>query len=238
MASTLKEDSDTSSSSASITALSASADSELRVPCFCEENVWRLAYRKLHSAASAGNSQAASSKYFAVFISNPSKCVCFFHQLANPNPLTPVFWDYHVLLFEQQQQRQSANHTTLVWDIDSYLPYPCPLADYLDNAFPALPTNQERDDGGLVAHELEQIAPCFRVVPAETFLTHFSCDRSHMWDATKKKWRAPPPTYPAILPNGNQENNLMTYINMTTNQNDAIYGSVLNRQQLEARFLQ
>ena len=86
--------------SASTTAMAPVKDVELRVPCYCEENVWRLAYRKWKQ-------QADSKKYYAVFVSTPSKCVCFFHQKASGNPLKPVFWDYHVLLFEYDATTQT-----------------------------------------------------------------------------------------------------------------------------------
>ncbi|CAB9525709.1 terminal glutamine amidohydrolase [Seminavis robusta] len=225
--------------SAEATALSASSDQELRVPCYCEENVWRLAYRKLQQSQAAKTEQA----YFAVFVSNPSKCVCFFRQKANSNPLKPIFWDYHVLLLEQQKNSTTGGES-LIWDIDSYLSYPCPLAHYLDRAFPG-PQQFDKED-------LAKIAPYFRVVPVETFLRYFSSDRSHMWDAVKQQWMATPPTYRCIQGASHKakaanddddksqnkaSSNLMTYMDMTQKLDDPIFGSVLTRQELEERFL-
>ena len=240
--------SSSSSASATSTALTANDDRDLRVPCFCEENVWRLAYRKLHSApmsdASSSHAQSkgeSKSQYFVVFVSNPSKCVCYFQQRANPDPLTPVFWDYHVLLFEQRpSQEKNDDQATLVWDVDSYLSYPCPLVEYLDESFPSNDNDHEmsRNNGHERQRQLERILPCFRVVPAEIFLEKFSSDRSHMWDAVKKEWRATPPVYDAIMPRGIKKSNLAVYINMTSHQNDEIFGSVLNQEQLRERFLQ
>lgn len=236
-----------SSTSAQKTALTANDDRDLRVPCFCEENVWRLAYRKLYSVpisdTSSSHAQSKverSSQYFVVFVSNPSKCVCFFQQRANPDPLTPVFWDYHVLLFEQRQRQKNSNDqaTTLVWDLDSYLPYPCPLGEYLEESFPSIDDDNHDMSRNRRQSQLERILPCFRIVPAEIFLEKFASDRSHMWDAMKKKWSATPPTYEPIMPTGIKKSNLAAYINMTSHQDDEVFGSVLSQEQLKERFLQ
>lgn len=111
---------------ASKTALEAENDTDLRVPCYCEENVWRLAYRIIHRKPK----QERELQYHVVFVSNPAKCVPMFQQLANEDPLDPCFWDYHVILFHTSQQE------TIVLDIDSHLPYKIPLKDYLENVFP------------------------------------------------------------------------------------------------------
>jgi hypothetical protein len=108
------------------TAVEAKNEYDLRVPCFCEENVYRLAYRLIHKETNQEGVQ-----YHVVFVSNPKKCVPMFQQLAVENPLEPCFWDYHVILF------QSKNNTTEVLDIDSHLPCRIPLKDYLENVFPA-----------------------------------------------------------------------------------------------------
>jgi protein N-terminal glutamine amidohydrolase len=210
--------------SAAATALSAATDQELRVPCYCEENVWRLAYRKTQQQA------GTTIQYYVVFVSNPSQSVCFFYQRANADPMTPVFWDYHVLLFEHDTTANMVN----VLDVDSYLPCPCPLAEYLQQAFP--------DSTELDPEQLAQISPIFRVVPAQKFLSHFASDRSHMWDAEKRQWRAIPPTYQCIqgAPTNTDGkyngSNLMTYVDMKQNLENPKFGYVLNRQQLEERF--
>lgn len=243
----VSEGSNETSNTAAATALAASGDLDLRVPCFCEENVWRLAHRKLHSSPSSHSNSTTKlststsqsplpddeSRYFVAFVSNPSKCVCFFHQRANPDPTTAIFWDYHVLLLEQLRP-QHDDASTVVWDMDSYLPFPCPLDEYLDHAFP---DEQDDDDQEEEASGRAQILPLFRVIPAEIFLKHFSSDRSHMWDAKKKKWNATPPAYPCILAAGETKSNLMTYVDITSKVNSGMHGSVLNREELEKRFL-
>ena len=206
------------------TALSAASDQALRVPCYCEENVWRLVHRRQHL-------QHDLIKHdYVVFVSNPSKSVCFFHQRANSDPSTPVFWDYHVILLSHD----TTNNMVNVMDMDSYLPYPCSLSEYLEQTFPnGRELNQEH---------LERIAPYFRLVSADNFLRHFSSDRSHMWDATRKRWRATPPTYRCIQgsPINRDEKssttNLMTYVDMQQSLSDPVFGTVLTRQQLEEKY--
>lgn len=118
--------------SASSTAL-VGTDQSLRVPCFCEENVWRLAYRKIRDE---------SQEFYVTFVTNPEKCVPMFHQLASDDPMKPCYWDYHVILLGVSKK----SGKTQVFDIDSHLIYPCDLKDYLLQVFP--PNNALR--------------PCFR----------------------------------------------------------------------------
>lgn len=184
--------------SAKATALEPIPDHHLRVPCYCEENVWRLAYRKVNQQIHADGKRA---RYYVAFVSNPSKCVCYFHQRASESPSRPVFWDYHVILLEHststsEEEREEGKEEVLVYDIDSRLPYPSPISDYLDACFPDLsdPRNAQHKE------QLSRMAPRFRVVEAETFLNCFASNRSHMWDDEKQAWSAPPPLYDCIQP--------------------------------------
>ena len=164
------------------TAIDAPSDRSLRVPCFCEENIWRLAYRHLYGGGSSSNSgtdissssssSSPSSCWYVVFVSNPIGCVPMMQQLAavtssglnDTQKNQPVFWDYHVILVERRRSRRVAannNATTAevtteehrtssswttkpisspsfssyVWDIDSLLPCPCPIEEYLESSF-------------------------------------------------------------------------------------------------------
>ena len=72
------------SSEAAKSALEATSDSSLRVPCYCEENVWRLAYRKVYQQ------QQTRGTYHVAFVSNPKGCVPMYEQLAADNKRTPV----------------------------------------------------------------------------------------------------------------------------------------------------
>jgi hypothetical protein len=120
---------DTIVKSAAETALQACSDDALRSPCYCEENVWRLAHRKMHSSNNDNN----KIHYYAVFVSNPEKCVPMFYQLAETNSKKACFWDYHVILISKGTAGEEG---TLVHDMDSHLPYPCPLSKYLQRSFP------------------------------------------------------------------------------------------------------
>lgn len=119
---------------AATTALGVANDSDLRVPCYCEENVWRLAYRMLH-----GEQKQEDLQYHVVFVSNPQKCCLFLYQRCNDDPFDPCFWDYHVILLCTK-----SNDVTMVQDIDSHLPYKISLKDYLKHVFPTLPEDAKR----------------------------------------------------------------------------------------------
>lgn len=166
--------------SAAETALSADVtDHQLRCAYYCEENVWRLAFRKLHQPQ--GNED-----YFVAFISNLRNRVPMFHQRASPSPTdTPCFWDYHVILIGVSKE-SIVRHDAVVYDVDTTLPaYPTPLLDYLNATF---------------SKELPWFyAPHFRLISAGTFLHYFASDRSHMFNPKTHEWNAPPPSYRCIL---------------------------------------
>ncbi len=71
------------STEAAKSALQATSDESLRVPCYCEENVWRLAYRK-------SRLQRSGEAYYVAFVSNPKGCVPMFEQLAAEDRDQPV----------------------------------------------------------------------------------------------------------------------------------------------------
>ena len=155
---------------AQTSALQVDDDRELRVACFCEENVWRLAYRKTTTHRHQTNNNSLTETYFVVFISNPRKCVPMFHQVAAQQRSSeedddsseessssknhpPVFWDYHVILLAESSSSSSSsslNHHTVIYDMDSDLPYPCPIKDYLGRSFAG------------VEHFRDEFKPMFR----------------------------------------------------------------------------
>jgi hypothetical protein len=191
------------------TALQANSVQEIRVACFCEENVWRLAYRKRH--------QEPENRYFVVFISNPMKDVPMFQQVASGNLDSACYWDYHAILLSLTLPEEKV----IVWDVDSRLPCPCPLSEYLEQSFPY-------DDS-------EPFAPLFRLIPASSFLTNFSSDRMHMYDAETLTWSAPPPSYDCILSgpsNLNMHLDFTTQRSSTPTTDDGRYGKVLDLQEL------
>lgn len=247
---------------ASTTALAAVNDEGLRCPCYCEENVWRLTYRKLYGTTTLFPSKDPDSKeekehkdndtpekhgkqihtqqkdnkdeneYYVLFVSNDQKSCPFLYQKAKENPYEPCFWDYHVLLMSvsirSSTDKSIAKHSTAayIWDIDSYLPYPCPLQQYLNATFHyKLQFIQEPYRSTYL--------PKFRVIPAKLYLHYFYSDRRHMYNADTNTWHAPPPTYDCIMngydhfisnqksENHNMDNEASIHAN-TSNLNDYI----------------
>lgn len=198
--------------SAARTAIEALCDKDLRVPYFCEENVWRLCYRKMR--------EQPESHFFAVFISNGKQCVPMFHQIAASDPEKPCCWDYHVILLGM-----SPNKEIYVYDVDSLLPYPTLLRNYIDLSF-------INDDKPSHSH----FAPMFRVVPGKVLIREFSSDRSHMFHAKTSSWNAPPPPYDCINMNKDKPSTFHLFRDFSTQgarkQGPSKYGVMLTKQQL------
>lgn len=151
-----------------------------------------------------------------LFYSNQLKNVPMFQQKAGASGDVSVCWDYHVILLCFREGEGQA----VVYDIDSLLPYPCPLGEYLTHSFP---------------YEWPfPFGPLFRVVPLDTFLGHFSSDRSHMRD-NSGNFRQPPPPY-APIAGGENPNNLQEYLRcdqaamQASNDPNSPYGRLLTKQ--------
>jgi protein N-terminal glutamine amidohydrolase len=236
------------------TALQCARDHDLRVAYYCEENVWRLAYRKRHHHHDSPNDD--DRRFWVVFISNAIKNVPMFQQRASSDredAKKSVCWDYHVILISKSNNTSSGSHhhhhhhhdaddddddnlesdedMMMVYDIDSRIvPYPCPLHQYIQESFP---------------YEWpEPYNPMFRVIPADLFLSHFSSDRSHMLNRQTGEWTAPPPPYAPIVGNAsNSSNNLQHYLNfvgrpqrttMEMQHEEAALGQILSKTQFAA----
>jgi hypothetical protein len=209
------EDEAVHAQTAAITALQATNDQDLRVPYYCEENVWRLTYRKVR--------EQPEDHFFVVIISNSIKSVPMFQQRANSDPSTALCWDYHVILLCARTSQQDV----VVYDIDTILPYHSPLQDYLRHSFP---------------YEWPYpYAPMFRLVPAKLYLRCFASDRMHMFNAEEQKWNAPCPSYDCINIREGQKNNLERYLDFTQRSlkdnkseqtNEAAFGTMLTLKQL------
>jgi len=243
-------------SAAESTALSAESDADLRVPYFCEENVWRLAYRKLaqqqqQQKEQQQEEQQTQYEYLAAFVSNPDKAVPMFFQRAAAaaddedvrRNCSYVCWDYHVILLRMRRRRRrrrrgqqlrigdaksrDSDHAGEdaddddeeveeidVLDIDTLLPYPCPLQEYLERSFPHCFYGNNGDDD---ADDTRRHWPQFRVVPARSYLRHFSSDRMHMFDREKGRWRVQElPPYPCILTAGGESNLMSGYLDFSS----------------------
>ncbi|XP_050230253.1 protein N-terminal glutamine amidohydrolase [Mercurialis annua] len=196
-------------------------------PYFCEENVYLLC-KKLSQ-----NGIAEEADLFVAFISNEKKQVPLWHQKASKRADGIILWDYHVICIQRKRDGESRY---LVWDLDSSLPFPSPLATYVSETIQ--PDFQLFSD----------YKRLFRIVHAPLFLHHFASDRRHMKDSAGN-WIAQPPAYaPIVAKDGNVHNlneyneihasNEMTDIGM-----DSInlvftekYGVVISENQLEDFF--
>ncbi|XP_012673954.1 protein N-terminal glutamine amidohydrolase isoform X2 [Clupea harengus] len=155
--------------------------------CYCEENIWKLCeYIKAQP-------QHCIQDVYAVFISNERRMVPLWKQKSCRRD-QPVVWDYHVILLH------TGNRESYVYDLDTTLPFPCPLSLYEKEAF--------RSDHGLKESYWRKL----RVIPAETFLSSFASDRSHMKDEVGH-WRMLPPSYPC-LETAESKMNLDSFISM------------------------
>ena len=164
------------------TALRVTEEVELRNPCYCEENVWRLAYLRLH------DEDVDKNMNYVLFVSNEEKCCPFLFQKASDDPLQPCFWDYHVIFLTVSK----ADKKILIWDMDSTLPYPCSIEQYINQTF-----EWYLD---LIKEEFrEKFEPRFRLILAHHYIQYFYSDRMHMYNRKNDTWNAPPPTYPCIL---------------------------------------
>jgi N-terminal glutamine amidase len=138
-------------------------------------------------------------------------------------------WDYHVILLALPGsitttlvEKPTIEPTCLIFDLDSSMPSPSPLAAFIQHALvvksSTLPEHYRR---------------LFRVVSAAAYLDNFSSDRSHMLkkkgssdgggDFTKaatfiqinnKEYMSPPPQYPCITSTNGNTNTLPKYLEM------------------------
>lgn len=171
-------------------------------PYYCEENIWHLADHP---------SLGASDKHVA-FVSNDMRACPLWRQRAASDATTPVCWDYHVILVA------GTGEASIVYDLDSLLPFPCPFARYVDETF-----RPEGDDPAAMR-------PRFRLIDAATYRTCFASDRSHM-RGPDGSWRAPPPPWVPITASG-PSFGLAQILDLTTPEP----GEILELDAFVARF--
>jgi hypothetical protein len=161
---------------------------------YCEENVWRL----------LAHSQLEARRSWAVIVSSQSGHVVALRQSAGRPGDGLVCWDYHVFAVVDDP-----DGTRLALDLDSDIPFPCPLARYLAESFPPMRQPRRR--------------PIFRVIAAADYLTGLASDRSHM-RKPDGSYFAPPPPWPA--PGGGKRNTLLSWIDVSCNSPGARYDLV------------
>jgi len=188
------------------------ADSPLYQPRFCEENIWHLAHRRLNETPSDRESDD-----HVVFISNPERSVAIWSQRAASETGEPVIWDYHVVLVDEEPT------VPLVWDLDSILDHPTPLPRWWRGSFP------------LEDISPDHLQPSFRIVPAASYVEHFSSDRSHMQisssSSDQDKWLADPPDWDPIF-DPSEGMNLPDFVDMQ----HGYLGEVFSRAEFKQRF--
>lgn len=159
--------------------------------CYCEENVYKICENVKRTA------ETELDKCYTVFISNKKRVVPLWRQKAGRDEEKLVIWDYHVIFMYKPDDR------TLVYDLDSELPFPTYFHKYVTETF--------RTDAILNTEYHRH----FRVVPAVTFLRQFASDRRHM-RKEDGSWLKPPPPYPAIS-SATASHNLDEFISMEAN---------------------
>ncbi|XP_027367120.1 protein N-terminal glutamine amidohydrolase [Abrus precatorius] len=163
-------------------------------PFYCEENVYLLC-KKL---SNDGIANAEGTDLFVVFISNEKKQIPLWNQKASNRADGVILWDYHVICIQINQGGDSP----LVWDLDSSLTFPSPLAAYVSETI--RPSFQLFSDYNRL----------FRVVHAPVFLRSFASDRRHMKDSDGNWVQEPPPHEPIAAEDGTVHN-LNEYINIS-----------------------
>jgi hypothetical protein len=158
---------------------------------YCEENVWRLLARK----------ELGDRRAWAVIVSSQSGHVVALRQKAGWRADGFVCWDYHVFAVVDD-----ADGTRFALDLDSNLPFPCPLGHYLDESFPQLPSVPQQ--------------PQFRLIEGAEYLASLASDRSHM-RSSDGNYTAPPPPWPA--PGGGQISTLMSWIDVSSKSVGILY---------------
>ncbi|GLJ16219.1 hypothetical protein SUGI_0271830 [Cryptomeria japonica] len=162
--------------------------------CYCEENVYMLC----KSLCSAGVATSHGSDLFVVFISNENRQIPLWHQ--KPSEIEGlVIWDYHVICVQKSREKDAQ---VLVWDLDTMLPFPVPLHQYITDAIrPSLPL-------------YPNFRRLFRVIHGPIFLCSFASDRRHM-KSSEGNWIAPPPPYNCITAEDGTVHNLESFVSMS-----------------------
>eukprot|EP00123_Amoebidium_parasiticum_P021139 comp6220_c0_seq1/m.2048 comp6220_c0_seq1/g.2048 ORF comp6220_c0_seq1/g.2048 comp6220_c0_seq1/m.2048 type:complete len:226 (-) comp6220_c0_seq1:50-727(-) len=143
--------------------------------CYCEENVWKLC-----EAIGKNMGEERLRDYTVCFISNAQQMTPIWCQKSSEVEDNLVVWDYHVVLIQERDGEEA-----YIYDLDTTLPCPCPLREYVQGAFkPHL----------LLKKEYRR---SFRLVPARDYLSMFASDRSHMIDENGE-YKSEPPPYPPI----------------------------------------
>lgn len=140
-------------------------------PLFCEENIWWLARSMLDKGFDPAGLRV-------LYLSNAWQSILLANQRAAAQGRL-VIWDYHVVL------QARLDHIEYMFDPDTRLDFPEPLANYLRQTFPAQ------------AELPARMRTWVRSIPAASYLGHFRSDRRHMLGRVPLSAY---PDYPIIMP--------------------------------------
>ncbi|KAH8937608.1 hypothetical protein BDL97_16G036700 [Sphagnum fallax] len=148
----------------SLTSPKESAIDYLYTACYCEENVYMLCKR----LCQLGLAMPDASDLFVVFISN-SNCKVPLWRQKSKSSLEEGFciWDYHVICI---QKNLKGKGSAQVWDLDSTLPFPTSLDQYVSEALRPWAIWDAK------------FFRLYRVVAVPMYLQYFASDRRHMKD--------------------------------------------------------
>ncbi|KAH8937605.1 hypothetical protein BDL97_16G036700 [Sphagnum fallax] len=183
----------------SLTSPKESAIDYLYTACYCEENVYMLCKR----LCQLGLAMPDASDLFVVFISN-SNCKVPLWRQKSKSSLEEGFciWDYHVICI---QKNLKGKGSAQVWDLDSTLPFPTSLDQYVSEALRPWAIWDAK------------FFRLYRVVAVPMYLQYFASDRRHM-KGEDGDWRATPPLYDCIVGEDGAIHNLEEYIRMKDEQ--------------------
>ena len=134
-------------------------------PYYCEENIWQLCQKDYFKGREVK---------VLFLLPTEANYIALWHQKLT-DPDQPVFWDYHVILFDVTNLQ--------IFDFDTHLTFPFNAKSYFTLSF------------GI---EYPKYLPRFKVFDKDPFVENFSSDRSHMLD-DRGRWLAEPPAWPFIL---------------------------------------
>ena len=159
-------------------------------PFYCEENVWRLLRRN----------ELAGQPAWAVIASSLAGRLLALRQKAGRRADGFVCWDYHVFAVIEEAGAR------LALDLDTDLPFPCPLANYVEDSFPPMRETPTQ--------------PRFRVITATDYVAQLATDRSHM-RRPDGGYIMPPPPWTA--PGGSRSNTFLTWLDVSADGPGELY---------------
>lgn len=176
--------------------------------CYCEENCYKLVEKLL-----VFKNFDEISVVFATSVSRKMPLWCQRAGLQRHDGF--VLWDYHVFVVTIEKE------SSLVWDLDTTLDFPCSLTTYVAKAIRRVSVDNP---------EYQRL---FRVISGEDYLENFASDRRHMKD-DKGLYVSKPPSWPCIQTSDGRLHTLEEYTNTCA---DGLYGTPWTLERLLDHFV-